>query len=185
MKLLPVSPVEFLEPLSKIPDRIAVTGLKTPFGPFVMAGEGEALLRAEMNISLPAFIRNLRAEWETDIVIDDGPFKSVIDQLEEYFSGKPGEIRAVVRPLITSVFTRRVHECLARVPWGHTLTYGEMAIEAGNISAPRAVGGACGRNRVLIIVPCHRVVAAHGLGGFGAGLELKKRLLDLEKKDRK
>jgi len=154
--------------------------MKTPFGSFVMAGEGEALIRAEMNISLAAFIHNLRGQWGTEITVDDGPFREVIDQMEEYFSGVPLQIRAVVRPVTSSVFTRKVHEYLARVPWGQTLTYGEMAGEIGNSRAARAVGGACGRNQVLIVVPCHRVVAAHGLGGFGAGLELKEHLLELE-----
>jgi O-6-methylguanine DNA methyltransferase len=181
MKLLQVSPVEFLDPLSKAPDRIIVTEMKTSFGTFVMAGDGEALLRAEMNTSLPEFLWNLREEWGTEIIIDDGPFKEVIDQLEEYFSGKPVQIHAVVRPVTASVFTRKVHEFLARIPYGQTLTYREMALEIGNGKASRAVGGACGRNPVLIVVPCHRVVGAHGLGGFGAGLELKERLLELEK----
>jgi methylated-DNA-[protein]-cysteine S-methyltransferase len=183
MKLLPESPVEFLDPLSGTPDHITVTELKTPFGSFVMASSGEALMRAEMHTPLPAFIQDLREEWDTDIRIDAAPFREVIRQLEYYFSGKLVQIRAVVQPLTESVFTRAVHELLARIPYGETLTYREMAEETGNSRAARAVGGACGRNPVLIIVPCHRVVAAHGLGGFGGGLELKKRLLELEKKD--
>jgi methylated-DNA-[protein]-cysteine S-methyltransferase len=69
---------------------------------------------------------------------------------------------------------------MARIPYGETVTYGELAALAGNPRAARAVGGACGRNPVLIIVPCHRVVASHGLGGFGGGLDLKQRLLHLE-----
>lgn len=182
MKLLQESPVEFLAPLSKTPDRITVTEVQTPFGPFVMASCGEALLRAQMHTSLPAFIQTLWEEWDTEVRIDAGPFREVITQLEDYFSGKPVQICAVVKPLTYSVFTRAVHEFLARIPYGKTLTYREMAEETGNNRAARAVGGACGRNPVLLIVPCHRVVAAHGLGGFGAGLELKERLLSLEKK---
>jgi len=182
MKLLPESPVEFLAPLSKTPDRITVTEVQTPFGPFVMAACGEALLRTQMHTSLPAFIQSLREEWVTEVRVDAAPFRDVITQLEEYFSGKPIQIRAVVQPLTDSVFTRTVHEFLACIPYGQTLTYREMAEETGNNRAARAVGGACGRNPVLIIVPCHRVVAAKGLGGFGAGLELKERLLSLEKK---
>jgi O-6-methylguanine DNA methyltransferase len=147
-----------------------------------MAGEGEALFRAQMNISLPDFIQTLLGEWDTEISTDSGPFKEVIDQLEEYFSGKPIQIKAVVRQLHDSSFTRTVHEYLARIPYGTTLTYCEMAGEVGNIRAARAVGNACGRNPVLVIVPCHRVVASNGLGGFGAGLELKKNLLELENK---
>ena len=69
---------------------------------------------------------------------------------------------------------------LQRIPHGQTRTYGELARRVGRPGASRAVGGANGANPVPVIVPCHRVVAARGLGGFGGGLELKRRLLEHE-----
>lgn len=77
-------------------------------------------------------------------------------------------------------FTGRVMRAMAAIPYGETRTYGELAAELD--SAPQAVGGACGRNPVPLVVPCHRVVAADGLGGFSAegGPALKRRLLEHE-----
>ncbi len=70
---------------------------------------------------------------------------------------------------------------MQQIPHGQTRSYGELAMEIG--SAPRAIGGACGRNPIPIIIPCHRVSARNGLGGFsgGAGLPTKRWLLDLER----
>jgi methylated-DNA-[protein]-cysteine S-methyltransferase len=67
------------------------------------------------------------------------------------------------------------------IPYGETVTYGELAALAGRPQAPRAAGRLCSRNRFALVVPCHRVVAAGGLGGYGPlGLEYKRRLLELE-----
>jgi O-6-methylguanine DNA methyltransferase len=77
-------------------------------------------------------------------------------------------------------FDRAVWKALRRIPTGRTRTYGEVARRAGRPRAARAVGNACGRNPVPVVVPCHRVVAAGGIGGFGLGLGLKRRLLALE-----
>ena len=77
-------------------------------------------------------------------------------------------------------FRRRVYEALLRVGRGQTCTYGELAAAAGSAGAARAVGSAMAENPVPLIIPCHRVVAAGGLGGYGGGLELKRRLLALE-----
>jgi methylated-DNA-[protein]-cysteine S-methyltransferase len=78
-------------------------------------------------------------------------------------------------------FTRQVLEACATVPFGQTVSYGDLARAVGSPRAARAVGQALGRNRMPLIVPCHRVLAAGGgLGGFGGGLEMKQRLLKLE-----
>ena len=69
---------------------------------------------------------------------------------------------------------------LRSIPYGEVRTYGEVARMIGRPGAMRAVGGACHANPVLIVTPCHRVVAAHGAGGFGAGPETKRKLLELE-----
>lgn len=78
-------------------------------------------------------------------------------------------------------FTQRVLVFLQTIPFGQTLSYGEIAARLGKPNASRAVGSACGRNPVLLMIPCHRVLAANGkLGGFAAGLDIKRALLTHE-----
>jgi O-6-methylguanine DNA methyltransferase len=77
-------------------------------------------------------------------------------------------------------FTRRVWEHLRAIPWGRADTYRDVATALGQPGASRAVGQACGANPLLFIVPCHRVIAESGLGGFALGLPWKARLLELE-----
>jgi methylated-DNA-[protein]-cysteine S-methyltransferase len=77
-------------------------------------------------------------------------------------------------------FTERVLRTLLKVPAGRLTTYGRLAAKAGSPGAARAVGGAVGRNPIPIIIPCHRVVAAGGIGGFGLGLDCKRTLLAIE-----
>jgi O-6-methylguanine DNA methyltransferase len=78
-------------------------------------------------------------------------------------------------------FQRALTEALRAVPRGEVVSYGELAALAGRPDAPRAAGALCAANRFAFVVPCHRVVAAHGIGGYGsAGVEVKRRLLALE-----
>lgn len=79
-----------------------------------------------------------------------------------------------------SEFTMRVLNEVAKVPFGRTITYGQLAAKIGAPGACRAVGSALGRNPLPVIIPCHRVVAANGTGGYAFGREIKKRLLEFE-----
>jgi methylated-DNA-[protein]-cysteine S-methyltransferase len=98
----------------------------------------------------------------------------------EYLAGSRREFSVPLAPEGTE-FTRRVWEACRRIPYGRTVSYGELAAQAGSPRGARAVGQALGRNRIPLLIPCHRVLAGQGaLGGFGGGLEMKKRLLDLE-----
>ena len=81
-------------------------------------------------------------------------------------------------------FTRQVREKMQMIPWGHALTYRELAAKAGSPKASRAVGQACATNPLPLIVPCHRVLAEAGIGGFAYGVEWKSSLLALETEDR-
>ena len=101
-------------------------------------------------------------------------------QLEEYFGGARKQFDLRLRPE-GSVFQQAVWRCMTEIPHGEVRTYGDLAYNLN--SAPRAVGGACGRNPIPIIIPCHRVVGAGGkLTGFsgGNGTDTKKMLLGLE-----
>lgn len=100
-------------------------------------------------------------------------------QLRAYFAGKRKRFKLPLPPAFA--FNRRVRLALQGIPFGQTRTYGEIAAACGSPGAARAVGNACGSNPLPVIVPCHRAVAANGPGGFSAGLEIKKRLLNLER----
>ncbi len=99
--------------------------------------------------------------------------------LQRYFAGERIAFDLPLKPAGTA-FDRRVWEVLCAIPWGQTRSYGEIARLSGG--SPRAVGRAVGRNPIPIIIPCHRVVAVAGLGGFSApgGIASKRALLALE-----
>lgn len=100
--------------------------------------------------------------------------------LTDYFSKKCTEWNIPLAEGGTP-FRRAVWDALRRVPFGETVSYGELAARIGRPGAARAVGGAVGANPLLIFIPCHRVLAAGGgLGGFSAGLDAKRALLRLE-----
>ncbi len=105
-----------------------------------------------------------------------------LDALDDYFRGKdPGLAPEATDLSGATPFERRVYRELRKVPFGEVVTYGELAARAGAPRGARAVGRALGRNPLPIFIPCHRVVAARGrLGGFGAGLAWKRRLLTHE-----
>ncbi|WP_236241061.1 methylated-DNA--[protein]-cysteine S-methyltransferase [Streptomyces sp. CC228A] len=105
-----------------------------------------------------------------------------IRMLEAYFDGRLRDFRLPLDWSLTGGFTRQVlRELAAGVPYGTLVGYGELAARVGQPGAAQAVGAAMGANPLPVVVPCHRVVESDGgLGGFGGGLETKRRLLVLE-----
>ncbi|MFE5899035.1 methylated-DNA--[protein]-cysteine S-methyltransferase [Streptomyces sp. NPDC056488] len=105
-----------------------------------------------------------------------------IRRLERYFAGDPDELDLPLDWSLTAGFNRQVlRELATGVPYGTVVGYGELARRAGQPGAAQAVGAAMGANPLPVVVPCHRVVESDGgLGGFGGGLETKRRLLALE-----
>jgi methylated-DNA-[protein]-cysteine S-methyltransferase len=103
-------------------------------------------------------------------------------ELEEYFEGNRDRFEVPVDWSLTPAgFRNRALHAVARIPYGKTRTYGEIAKAAGNARAFRAAGTACGHNPVPLIVPCHRVVqSGGGVGNYGGGPEMKRALLELE-----
>ncbi len=101
--------------------------------------------------------------------------------LHQALAGQPPEKLPPLDLSAGSAFQRRVWEVLRTIPRGQTQTYTEVAVAIGRPKAVRAVGGACGANPIPVLVPCHRVLAAHGgLGGFSGGLDWKRTLLARE-----
>ncbi|GHF26236.1 methylated-DNA--protein-cysteine methyltransferase [Streptomyces mashuensis] len=112
---------------------------------------------------------------------DDAPFAEALRQLDAYFAGDLTVFDVPLR-LDGTPFQRRVWDALLEIPYGVTLTYGQLAERIGAPTASRAVGLANGKNPVSIIVPCHRVIGSSGsLTGYGGGLDRKRRLLDFER----
>ncbi|MFF9555897.1 methylated-DNA--[protein]-cysteine S-methyltransferase [Streptomyces albus] len=112
---------------------------------------------------------------------DPGAFGQVAEQLGEYFAGDRKEFTLPLAPEGTD-FQRTVWRALCDIPYGGTLSYGELAARIGRPGAARAVGLANGRNPISIVVPCHRVVGSAGqLTGYGGGIERKRHLLDFER----
>jgi methylated-DNA-[protein]-cysteine S-methyltransferase len=104
-----------------------------------------------------------------------------VKQLTEYFSGTRKIFDLPVHPAGTE-FQQKVWNELLRIPYGQTVSYGQIAANIANPKASRAVGGANHCNPVSVVIPCHRVIGANGqLTGYGGGLEMKKMLLDLER----
>ena len=154
----------------------------SPLGPIVIESDGEALTglrfgeeKTQATSSLPIFDEAIR--W-----------------LDDYFAGKQTEnavmlkkdalnqknvARIMVRPKGTA-FQQRVWQAIMTIPYGKTVSYGEIARMVGCKSA-QAVGQAVGANPIALLIPCHRVIAAHGkIGGYEYGQEIKKRLLEVE-----
>ncbi len=106
---------------------------------------------------------------------------ALIQRLRDYFSGDIHALDGIAVEPQGTEFERKVWRALQRVRPGTTVTYGELAQSAGYPGAARAVGGACGRNPIAVVIPCHRVVGANGsLTGYGGGMERKRWLLDHE-----
>lgn len=105
--------------------------------------------------------------------------KKAMEELEAYFQGRKKKF-SISLSIETTPFRKKVYEELAKIPYGEVLTYTQLAERVGNPKASRAVGTAMAKNELMIFLPCHRVVAKKGLGGFGGGLALKEKLLEME-----
>lgn len=172
----------------------------SPVGPIVIESDGEALtgLRfGEGELGLQSGDSNIGKaphSKPTQATSSLPVFDEVIRWLDDYFAGKQTEnavmlkkdalnqkkaARIIVRPKGTA-FQQRVWLALLTIPYGKTVSYGEIARMVGCKSA-QAVGQAVGANPIALLIPCHRVIAAHGkLGGYEYGIEIKKRLLEVE-----
>ncbi|MFD7668306.1 methylated-DNA--[protein]-cysteine S-methyltransferase [Streptomyces sp. NPDC059788] len=150
----------------------------TPYGPLTLVAEGDALVGLYMTD------QRHRPPEETFGPPEDPetpPFAAAVRQLRAFFDGTLTDFDLPLAPRGTP-FQRRVWAALREIPYGRTLSYGQLAERLGKPSAARAVGLANGKNPIGIIIPCHRVIGASGsLTGYGGGLDRKQRLLDFER----
>jgi methylated-DNA-[protein]-cysteine S-methyltransferase len=143
-------------------------------GSLLLAGSSAGLKLVSFGAGHRA--RSVDPEWQ----LDNSAFLEVVDQLQSYFAG---ERKNFELPLVLegTDFQKRVWTALQKIPYGQTISYKKLAETVGSPKAVRAVGAANGANPIPIIIPCHRVIGHDGsLTGFGGGLPLKKRLIELE-----
>ena len=117
-------------------------------------------------------VRNMNIEKSPNL-------EYVYDWIERYFKGENHGKTPEMKPHGTE-FQKHVWKVLTEIPYGKSLSYSDIAKKINKNGAARAVGQAVGKNPIIIIIPCHRVLAKHGLGGFSAGIDVKKKLLDIE-----
>jgi methylated-DNA-[protein]-cysteine S-methyltransferase len=148
--------------------------MQSPLDELLLTGNGTSLTGVFMTPHRHGPARG--ADW----VRDDAAFAEATRQLREYFDGRRTSFALPLAPAGTA-FQQRVWMALRAIPYGQTVSYGDIARTIGNPKAVRAVGLANGRNPISIIVPCHRVIGSDGaLTGYGGGIERKQWLLTHE-----
>ena len=157
---------------------LAYHDFDTPVGTLRVVGDDSSIER----IDLPnAAASPPDPRWREQRRSLPGPLREAKRQLLEYFGGARRDFDLPLSPAGTA-FQRQVWGELRRVPYGETVSYGELARRIGRPTASRAVGAANGRNPLAIVVPCHRVIGADGsLTGYGGGLPVKEALLAHER----
>ena len=152
------------------------TTVDSPVGTLLLVSDGAALTALHFG-----GVRDAGRPAGTSIANDAAaPFPQARQELAEYFAGRRAEFTVPLAPGGTP-FQARVWEALRRIPHGATASYAEIARAVGSPGGARAVGTACRRNPLAIIVPCHRVIGSdRTLTGYAGGLARKKRLLELE-----
>lgn len=148
----------------------------SPLGPIVIESDGQAITSLRFSKEQAAAVPK---ETPKEAVPTPPIIAETIQWLDDYFAGKRPCNVPRLNPQGTD-FQKRVWQALLPIPYGETISYGEIAKMVDCRSA-QAVGQAVGRNPIALIIPCHRVIAANGqLGGYAYGIELKKRLLEQE-----
>jgi methylated-DNA-[protein]-cysteine S-methyltransferase len=154
---------------------LAFTETDTPVGRLLLAGTDEYLSLLWFQSGSRPMTPN--PAWRKD----ERPLRRVVEELDGYFAGRLHQFSLSLQPEGTD-FQKRVWKELQQIPYGDTISYGQLAERIGNPKASRAVGLANGANPISIIVPCHRVIGANGkLTGYGGGLSIKEKLLALER----
>lgn len=161
---------------------VAYTEIDSPIGRLLLAATHEGVVRVGFpSENHDAILQDMAARLSPRMLEAPARLDDVRRQLDEYFEGQRHEFSTPLDFSLSSGFRQRVLKAIAAIPFGEVRTYRDMATAAGNPAAVRAAGSACGSNPIPLIVPCHRVLrTGGGLGGYGGGLDLKRKLLSLE-----
>jgi O-6-methylguanine DNA methyltransferase len=158
--------------VAMMPRTMTTALIDSPLGPLLAEANDAGICRLEFADAGSADSANLGPHPHLD---------RLRDELADYFAGTLSRFTV---PLIMrgTPFQEKVWRSLLRIPFGETRSYADVARDIGAAGASRAVGSANGRNRIAILIPCHRVIASGGaIGGYGGGLDRKRFLLDLER----
>jgi len=165
-------------------ERIRYATFPTALGHVLVASTERGLCAVKLGPEPEKLARLLRAEFAA-AEISQAPLPELEGEIRRFIEGETSLAR-VPLDIRGTVFQCRVWEELRRIPRGETRTYADIARAIGAPAAVRAVGSACGANPVALVVPCHRAVRTDGgLGGYAWGLDVKRRLLEVEKRRRK
>jgi O-6-methylguanine DNA methyltransferase len=160
------------------------TKTNTPFGPLIVVSSDKGVVRVALpDESGRDRMDEIKREFPGSEFREDAQKnREAVHQLEEYFSGTRTSFDLPL-DLQGTDFQKKVWKAMLKVPYGRTRSYGEIARDIGSPKASRAVGGSCGKNNIAIVIPCHRIIGSSGsMTGFGGGIPLKEKLLNLEKK---
>ena len=156
----------------------------SPVGDLLLTRDGTALTGLIfLEADDPLSRTESRVQNDSMLSFEEDTFAEVTTQLDEYFAEKRQAFHfesLAIQPEGTA-FQKRVWQELCHIPYGETISYGELARRIGQPTASRAVGLANGRNPISILIPCHRVIGTNGkLVGYGGGLDRKRKLLEIE-----
>jgi methylated-DNA-[protein]-cysteine S-methyltransferase len=161
---------------------VAYTTADSPFGPLLLAATRRGMVR----IGMPSqdgdeLLRDLAERVSPRVLEAPAQLERARRELDLYFEGRLRDFDLPLDWRLSKDFRLRALHAVARIPYGETRSYMQVAASAGNERAVRAAGTACGSNPLPIVVPCHRVLrTGGGLGGYGGGLPMKESLLRLE-----
>ena len=169
--------------MSKEDAKVAIDSCQTACGWVGIASSPSGLLA--LTLPQPTQERALKPlleRWEEEQSYDDSKLDGLKAKLQQYFDGQRVLFDEPLDQSEATAFQRRVWSVVRDIPYGETRSYGQIARQAGSPGAARAVGRVMATNPVPIVVPCHRVIGSDGnLRGFGGGLDLKHRLLEMER----
>jgi methylated-DNA-[protein]-cysteine S-methyltransferase len=161
---------------------VAYAEMDSPFGPLLLAATNRGVVRLAFDReTTDEVLGDLAGEISPRVLEQPARLDDVRRELDRYFEGRLHEFSVALDWQLTHGFRRQVLRATARVPYGETASYAEMAAEAGSPRAFRAAGTALATNPIPIIVPCHRILRSGGaLGNYGGSPEMKEELLRLE-----
>lgn len=155
----------------------------SPMGKLFLAGSDQGLLKVSFaHDDFARTVHLMEERLQASATEAQPEVDFIADELREYFSGTRTTFTVPLDRSLSSGFAARVHEAISTVGFGETVSYGQLATLVNSPGAVRAVGTACGKNPIPVVVPCHRVLRSDGsLGGYSGGVGIKAELLHLER----